>query len=144
MSQVLLCGSRDLHCVKPDCENIHFLECSSTMMQFCTLSRRYESLDNLNSARSWRHSPWPPSPAPSSSGGDGPQSAVSSSASSHGYTRSISSTLPTSSSMGSLRQSPWSQPWSQPSPTSPTSPADLNKESSPEPEPRPPSQRRRR
>ncbi|XP_064182936.1 LIM domain only protein 7-like isoform X2 [Anguilla rostrata] len=99
--------------------------------------RRYESLDNLNTARSWRQSPWPPSPAPSTSSSDRPQSAASNSASPHSYTRSISSTLPSSFSMGSLRQSPWSQP----SPTSPTPPTALNEESSPEPEPRPSSQR---
>ncbi|KAJ8351703.1 hypothetical protein SKAU_G00231790 [Synaphobranchus kaupii] len=102
--------------------------------------RRYESLDNLNTARSWRQSPWPPGPAPSTSGGDRPQSAVSSSASSHGYTRSISSTLPTSFSTGSLRQSPWSQP----SPSSPTPPTALNEESAPDPESRSSSQRRGR
>ncbi|KAI1885064.1 hypothetical protein AGOR_G00216340 [Albula goreensis] len=85
--------------------------------------RRYESLDNLNTARSWRQSQWPPSPASSSR----PQSAVSGSA---------SSTLPTSFSTGSLRQGPWSQP----SPTSPTPPTALNEE--PGPEPHPPSQQR--
>ncbi|KAG7463574.1 hypothetical protein MATL_G00178040 [Megalops atlanticus] len=87
--------------------------------------RRYESLDNLNTARSWRQSPWPPG---SSSSSSRPQSAVSSSASSCGYTRSISYTLPTSHSTGSLRQGPWFQP----SPTAPAPPTDLSEEPDPE------------
>ncbi|KAJ8407346.1 hypothetical protein AAFF_G00279200 [Aldrovandia affinis] len=99
--------------------------------------RRYESLDNLNSARSWRQPQWPPSPA-SSAHGARPQSAVSDSASSGGCTRPGSSTLPTSHSAGSLRQGPWSLP----SPTSPTPPTTLNEE--PTPEPRPLSQQRSR
>ncbi|XP_029980527.1 LIM domain only protein 7 isoform X3 [Sphaeramia orbicularis] len=108
--------------------------------------RRGESLDNLDSSyNSWRSS-WTPRSSSYSQNYSRPHSALSGSTSFHGGwsgARHSSSTLPSSSSMGSLRggagtpSSPWSRQTPSPSLSSP-SPT-----TSPEPTSDPPQQRSR-
>ncbi|XP_030011481.1 LIM domain only protein 7-like isoform X1 [Sphaeramia orbicularis] len=108
--------------------------------------RRGESLDNLDSSyNSWRSS-WTPRSSSYCQNYSRPHSALSGSTSFHGGwsgARHSSSTLPSSSSMGSLRggagtpSSPWSRQTPSPSPSSP-SPT-----TSPEPRSDPPQQQSR-